>query len=1278
MRFVADGPDIPDELLFAQDEGNVVFFCGAGVSMAYAKLSSFADLAEKVINDLGETEESKAKKLFSRFTELNRDPYTRGVISADHIFSGLIRSFAREDINSSVARILQPSGESELTAHKIILKLARSQGGKTRLITTNFDLLFEACDKKLKSVTRSNLPHIQFTDNDWGVVHLHGKVKSDYSGPDRDGFVLSTSEFGDAYLAQGWARSFVKDVLEKFVAVFVGFSADDPPVRYLLEGLQQNGSGNYSIYAFQSADDEVVAQWNEKGVTPIVYNLHKDDPHAPLWRTLNAWGLRSKNPIAWKNKLLSKARKGPSKLQAHERGMVAHLIKSRSGARAFSQANPPLPSDWICVFDSKIRLQQVEHKEHLYNTGEIINPYQLFGIDSDPPPSDRNKEFSHENKPETWDAFVLNDADYEDLNEGHLPSVRSFRSSNPAWLPARLNYLAIWISKVADQRIIVWWAGRQISLHPDLLKYVNRELSRNDIPGPIIENWHAIFELSYFYGRKEHQEYELSSRIKTFGWSNFIVREYAKISAPFLKIGSLYRSSIPRDNRKKLNKYSLVRVDVDYPEGIYDINVPNEYLPQVVNALRINLEHAVDMEKDFSVWLEDICAIEPDDIVNGHDTPRGYGLSAYVLHFVSLFRKLVAFDIKQASQEFKRWRRDDHTFTRLRVWACGLKGLIDGAEFTNEILSLSDEDFWPYKGERDLLISLKNKWNDLSKENRDLVEKRILKGPPKPRKVPNAVHLTRSSHKQLNRLHWLNNQGCELCLNLSATSVRLRKMAPEWRQEYAEKAAESHDPHSGWVRTDTNWSSLNNIPLTKIIETAQKKKSRDYQELTEYAPFAGLCDDRPLRAIAALSIELKNGRFYSNFWETYLSRETRKQDKYRLKLLVAGRITQIANKNLKDILLTASRWFEDQGPELRKKNRRIFDALWNKFIQTITEHTNSSGSALVRREGNDIDWTGEAINSPSGNMAELHMTDPIKENLKSGSGFPKEWLRKADQLLSLPNDAHRYAMTIFSFNLGWFHNIDPKWTESKLIKIIEDDKASKDDKAAIWAGFMWGARTPNEKLYVKLKPHFLKMASERTSERRRHVEVLSALLLSGWGSKDKEKRRYVSDEELRNVLLVAGEDYRGHTLWHLDRWSKDGKNNWDKKVLPFLQKVWPKHKKVRTNKMSARLCELALNQKENFPAICKLVTQLISKIGNEHVFIPEIRKVTKDENGEHVENLAEKYPGDYLNLMYAMLPEQPEWWPYGTAQVLRIIEISDPGLLNDPKLIELKSRLNDH
>ncbi|RKE25904.1 hypothetical protein B0G76_7476 [Paraburkholderia sp. BL23I1N1] len=52
MQFVANGPDIPDELLQAHEEGSVVFFCGAGISYP-AGLPGFGGLVQKIYSRTG-------------------------------------------------------------------------------------------------------------------------------------------------------------------------------------------------------------------------------------------------------------------------------------------------------------------------------------------------------------------------------------------------------------------------------------------------------------------------------------------------------------------------------------------------------------------------------------------------------------------------------------------------------------------------------------------------------------------------------------------------------------------------------------------------------------------------------------------------------------------------------------------------------------------------------------------------------------------------------------------------------------------------------------------------------------------------------------------------------------------------------------------------------------------------------------------------------------------------------------------------------------------------
>ena len=54
MRFIPDGPDVPDELVTAQELGDVIFVCGAGISKPLG-LPLFRGLVEGVYVELGES-----------------------------------------------------------------------------------------------------------------------------------------------------------------------------------------------------------------------------------------------------------------------------------------------------------------------------------------------------------------------------------------------------------------------------------------------------------------------------------------------------------------------------------------------------------------------------------------------------------------------------------------------------------------------------------------------------------------------------------------------------------------------------------------------------------------------------------------------------------------------------------------------------------------------------------------------------------------------------------------------------------------------------------------------------------------------------------------------------------------------------------------------------------------------------------------------------------------------------------------------------------------------
>ncbi len=157
MRFIDNGPSIPDELLLARDQGRVVFFCGAGVSLAKAGLPDFFGLTKKVIKSLRVTSDSPVHKVLEQAWKVQEKTNVPGLISADRLFGLLEREFYRTDIEKAVAEALR-SDNPDLTAHQVMIDLATTPTGLVRLVTTNFDRLFNDCDASLNSWQPPSLP----------------------------------------------------------------------------------------------------------------------------------------------------------------------------------------------------------------------------------------------------------------------------------------------------------------------------------------------------------------------------------------------------------------------------------------------------------------------------------------------------------------------------------------------------------------------------------------------------------------------------------------------------------------------------------------------------------------------------------------------------------------------------------------------------------------------------------------------------------------------------------------------------------------------------------------------------------------------------------------------------------------------------------------------------------------------------------------------------------------------------------------------------------------
>jgi len=572
VRFEKAGPDIPDDLLRARDEGRVVFFCGAGVSRARANLPDFFGLAQVVLDHLRAPTDHRARRLLAEAETFEERTGVGGVISADRIFALLERDFTISDVEAAVAKALRPPPRADRSAHKLLADLARTQEGQLRLVTTNFDRLFERYRKGAPIWTGPHLPDPNRAGEMHGLVYLHGRVNSSYTASQDDGFVLSSPQFGQAYLADGWATEFIRSVIEKYVVVFIGYSADDPPIQYLLEALTITERHGHSVYAFQQGNSaEATGRWSHKGVEAIPYDGEQN--HQSLWETLSAWAQRAGNPADWSKSIVNLAQFGPQPLEPHQRGQVAHLVSTPDGARLFAQADPIPPAEWLCTFDPRQRYANPV-RDWFDEEAPPADPFPLFSLDSDLPPEKAELERSSREREVpagAWDALRPTRLDLTDLAEPNFASAYGPGSLAVAVLPPRLTHLGQWISKVADQPSALWWAVRKGGLHPAIQRMVKWQLERQakgaTLTNVLLRGWNYLFAF-WTDSRIEHGRdwYELTGRIKREGWDAVTLRLYGDHFRPSITVSPALRSPVPPANDEKARMGDLIHLDVAYAD----------------------------------------------------------------------------------------------------------------------------------------------------------------------------------------------------------------------------------------------------------------------------------------------------------------------------------------------------------------------------------------------------------------------------------------------------------------------------------------------------------------------------------------------------------------------------------------------------------------------------------------------------------------------------------------------------------------------------------------
>jgi len=124
MRFTEAGPSIPNELLDSRDAGDVVFLCGAGVSIP-SGLPDFFKLTTEVAQHLGVQSDSQPGRLIETERQNRLAGASAASVSFDRIFTMLVRAFGISQVEAEVVAVLSSGRRPRLGYHRALLDLAR-------------------------------------------------------------------------------------------------------------------------------------------------------------------------------------------------------------------------------------------------------------------------------------------------------------------------------------------------------------------------------------------------------------------------------------------------------------------------------------------------------------------------------------------------------------------------------------------------------------------------------------------------------------------------------------------------------------------------------------------------------------------------------------------------------------------------------------------------------------------------------------------------------------------------------------------------------------------------------------------------------------------------------------------------------------------------------------------------------------------------------------------------------------------------------------------------
>lgn len=304
-------PALPEELLLARDRGQVLFIVGAGAS--YPAPSLLPDF-KGLVADIYSSVDPSVRSAMDLVKVKDGPKWDDQALVLSHEQRTELKFFCKGEYDVALGMLERridgdPSKQSRMrlathealaqatepnSIHDALVRLGQRYG-RTLLVTTNFDRLLSEAAKRSRfshdAYALGEAPNPSRSTEFNGILHIHGKLA--WKKEKASNIILTDQDFGDAYLRRHLITYFLYDAARIFHLVLVGYSANDSPVRYLLNAIAGDErhfvdlKKRYAFVGCDPADERMSVEWQSRGIMPIAYD--RANNHAALGHLLNQW-----------------------------------------------------------------------------------------------------------------------------------------------------------------------------------------------------------------------------------------------------------------------------------------------------------------------------------------------------------------------------------------------------------------------------------------------------------------------------------------------------------------------------------------------------------------------------------------------------------------------------------------------------------------------------------------------------------------------------------------------------------------------------------------------------------------------------------------------------------------------------------------------------------------------------------------------------------------------------------------------------------------------------